>query len=106
MQSVVNLFRMSRLAWAVNLLALLSWLSIASVAVAADSSVLPVYRGGMDFPTIHGPADPEEYSWEVKLDDGQELVAIDDQHAEIYYDGQIPMDRIDATPARDANGSQ
>jgi hypothetical protein len=60
----------------------------------------------MGFPTINGPADPEEFSWEVVLDEGQELESIDDQHAEVYYtQGHHPAFGISAVPAHDADGS-
>jgi hypothetical protein len=70
---------------------------------AASADPLPAYAG-MSFPTIHGPADPEEYSWRVNLQQGQELKAIDDQQAVVDYNG-IVMTHINAGPARDANGS-
>jgi hypothetical protein len=106
MQSAVKLFHGVRIVWAATLLALLSCVSIGSASAAADPSPLPVYSGGMPFPTIHSAADPEEYSWEVELEDTQELVAIDDRHAEVYStEDHHPMTSISAEPARDADGS-
>jgi hypothetical protein len=77
-----------------------------TAAAPADSSAMPPYDGGMSFPTIAGPTDPEEFSWKVTLGDNQELEAIDDQHAEIYYtEGHQPALRISAESAHDADGS-
>lgn len=60
----------------------------------------------MDFATINGPADPEEFSGEVLLEDGQELVAIDDQHAQVYFtEGHHPAFGISVVAAHDADGS-
>jgi hypothetical protein len=60
----------------------------------------------MGFPMINGPADPEEFSWEVVLDEGQELESIDDQHAQVYYtEGHHPAFGISAVAAHDADGS-
>jgi hypothetical protein len=60
----------------------------------------------MSFPTIAGSTDPEEFSGEVVLSEGQELEAIDDQHAEVFYtDGPHPGLGISAEAAHDANGS-
>jgi hypothetical protein len=75
-------------------------------AAQADDAAIPPYNGDMSFPTIVGPADPEEFSWEVTLGDNQELEAIDDQHAEIYYiEGHQPAVQISAEAAHDADGS-
>lgn len=51
-------------------------------------------------------ADPEEYSWEVSLGEGQELELIDERHAQVYYtEGHHPAFGISATAAHDAEGS-
>jgi hypothetical protein len=67
--------------------------------------VFPTYDGLLSFRTIMGPADPEGSSWRVELQPGQELRAIDDQHAEVYYeDGHMAMS-LQAEPAHDAHGA-
>lgn len=74
------------------------------VSSASAQPPLPVYEGGF-FPTIHGPADPEEYQWEVHLHPGQELHQIDDQNAAIYFEDETVMGVLSAAPARDARGT-
>lgn len=75
-------------------------------AARADDPAIPPYVGDMGFPTITGPADPEEFSWGVVLNEGQELEAVDDKHAEIYRtEGHQPVLRISAEDAHDADGS-
>lgn len=83
-------------------------ISISGLQTAARASdpAVPPYVGDMGFPKIAGPAGPEEFSWEVVLNGGQELEAIDDQHVEIYYtEGHQPAIEISAQPAHDADGS-
>jgi hypothetical protein len=76
-----------------------------SVAVGTAAAEVPPYEGAVQFPTIHEPADPEEYSWEVHLDDDQELRAIDDRHAAVYYTGPEHFAfGIEAAAAHDAQG--
>ncbi len=38
----------------------------------------------MTFQSIQGPDGPEEFSWVVNLDEGQELRQVDDRHAAVY----------------------
>jgi hypothetical protein len=57
------------------------------LAVGAAAEPLPPYDGSMSFPNIQGPDGPEEFSWAVKLDDEDELRAIDGTHAGIYWVG-------------------
>jgi PASTA domain len=60
----------------------------------------------MSFPAIRGSSDPEEFSWEVELSEGQELQLVDSQHAMVnYVDGHHPAFGIAATPAHDASGA-
>ncbi len=55
---------------------------------------------------IHGPSDPEEYSWEVGLGEEQELVLIGDQLAIVYYTGrEHTAFSIAPKAAHDADGS-
>lgn len=74
--------------------------------VLADDPAIPPYDGAMSFPMIVGPASPEEFSWEVALNQGQGLEPVDDQHAQIYYiEGHQPALTISAQAAHDADGS-
>jgi hypothetical protein len=86
------------------LFALLATFAGGAGAMAADPEP-PPYEG-MTFRQINGPADPEEYSWTVQLDDEQELKLIDDQHAQVYWDdGDRVAFTIDAQPAHDSHGT-
>jgi hypothetical protein len=78
-------------------------LAAGAVSASAEPS-LPAYESGF-FPTIHGPADPEEYRSEVHLHPGQDLRQIDDQSAAIYFEDMTMVNLITATPARDAWGA-
>lgn len=76
------------------------------VPVGAASAALPPYEGTMSFPPIQGASDPEEYSWEVNLAEGQELQPIDEQHAAVYYtEGHVLAFGITAELAHDAIGT-
>jgi hypothetical protein len=57
------------------------------LTVAASAEPPPPYDGLMAFADIQGPDGPEEFSWEVKLDDEDELRAIDDTHAGVFWVG-------------------
>jgi PASTA domain len=71
----------------------------------ADAAGLPQFDGVMTFPSIQGPADPEEYSWEVTLEEGQALEAVDEKHAQVYYvDDHQTAFAIAAVAAHDADG--
>jgi len=59
----------------------------ASVVAASAEEPIPPFDGGMSFQAIQGPDGPEEFSWAVKLDEEQELRAIDDTHAGVYWVG-------------------
>jgi hypothetical protein len=91
-----------RIGWIGALLGMVAALGATPPAAFADSP--PPFGGGLAFPTIHGPADPEDYSWTVNLWPGQTLTQIDDQHAVLEYEG-IQMGQISAEPARDNNGT-
>jgi hypothetical protein len=76
-----------------------------AIGSASASAVLPPYEGDVSFPTIHGPSDPEEFSWEVILAEGAYLESVDDQTAEAYYANGHPAFGITAEPAHDAVGT-
>lgn len=82
---------------------------VAAFAALAPSGAwaepLPVFNGLMTFGDLHGPEDPEEFSWEVKLGEEEELKEIDERHAGVYWeDGTLTM-QIEATAAHDADGT-
>jgi hypothetical protein len=80
---------------------------VALCALAPAGAVaeeIPPYEG-MSFPSIQAPTGPEEFSWEVKLGEDQELRTIDDRHAAVYYtDGVHVAFGIEAAAAHDAVG--
>jgi hypothetical protein len=59
----------------------------------------------MSFPPIHEPSDPEEYSWEVTLQEGQSLKSVDSQSAEVLYEAETVAFLIQAEAAHDAQGA-
>ncbi|HSS42053.1 MAG TPA: hypothetical protein VLK37_05805 [Solirubrobacterales bacterium] len=78
----------------------------ALVPAGASAEPLPPYDGGMSFHEIQGPEGPEEFSWEVKLGEEEELRQVDDRHAAVYYTGEEHIAfSIEATSAHDAEGT-
>lgn len=76
----------------------------AAAPAGAWAEEIPPYDGTMSFPAIHGPADPEEFSWEVKFGEDEELRAIDERHAGVYWSDETLAMTIEAVAAHDANG--
>ncbi len=81
-------------------------IAFSPASAKADAPVLPIYDGTMTFPQIGGPSDPEEFSWEVTLGEGQELEFLDEQHAAVFYtEGHHLAFGITVTLAHDALGA-
>jgi hypothetical protein len=81
-------------------------IGIATFASAPAGATLPPFSGGTSFPAIHGPLDPEEFSWEVQLDADQGLKLIDPQHAEVFFEeGGHTAFTIEAAKAHDVEGT-
>lgn len=59
----------------------------------------------MAFPVIHGPAEPEEYSWTVTVHPSETLTQVDDQTAVIEWADHTVAQTIQAQPAHDASGT-
>jgi len=60
----------------------------------------------MAFGELHGPEDPEEFSWEVNLGADQDLREIDDQHAAVFWTEEDHQAfAIDVIAAHDAEGA-
>lgn len=81
-------------------------LLLACAGAASADAALPPYAGGMTFPNIQTVGDPEEYSWEVSLSEGEALEALDERSARVYLaeDGHTIF-TIEAIAAHDADGT-
>jgi hypothetical protein len=79
-------------------------LGVLALGGSTASASLPVYQGGY-FPTIYGPTDPEEFSWEVELGETQELEQVNDQEVTVSYSNGLRAFSITAEPAHDAVGT-
>jgi hypothetical protein len=88
------------------LLAVVAGLACAAAPAVAAAETCPPFEGVMTFPAIQGPEGAEDYCWEVKLGEGQELRQIDDQHAAVFYaEPEVQAFGIEAAPAHDAEGT-
>jgi hypothetical protein len=87
------------------LVALFAALACAAVPSVAAAGPCPVYDGGMGFPEITGPEGPEDYCFEVTLNEEQELQQIDDQTVQVFQSGGFPSFTITAEKAHDAEGA-
>lgn len=85
------------------LVAALACLALPAAAVAAEPCSFP--NGFlMSFPAIHGPEDPEDFCWEVKLGEGEELRQIDETHAGVFWEDGTQAMTITAQLAHDVEG--
>jgi hypothetical protein len=76
------------------------------IAGTANADSLPPFDGGMSFPQIKSSSDPQDFSWQVILYEGQVLEQMDDQTALVYYErDHEPAFTINATLAHDAIGT-
>jgi hypothetical protein len=74
-------------------------------AAAAEEPCTARFDGLMTFPAIQGAEDPEDYCWEVKLGEEEELRQIDETHAGVFWEDGTQAMLITATLAHDAEGS-
>lgn len=79
--------------------------ALGPASASADPSALPEFNGATAFGEIQGPSGPEEFSWRVRLGEGQSLKAIDSGHAQVEYDDGTRAFLIQAEEAHDAEGS-
>jgi hypothetical protein len=75
------------------------------VPVGAGAEPVPPFDGLMSFPVIQGPDGPEEFSWEMKLGDEEELRQIDATHAGIFWPDDTKAMSIEAGQAHAADGA-
>src|SRR5690242_17892535 len=81
-------------------------LTLAMAAPSMAGAEPPLFDGAMTFQAIQGPDGPEEFSWEVELGEEQELRAVDERHAAVYYtDAEHIAFGIEAILAHDAIGT-
>jgi len=74
-------------------------------AAALAEEPTPIDSWSMAFPAIQDPSGPEEFIWEVQLDEGQDLRQIDDRHAAVYYtEDDVVAFTITAVAAHDSEG--
>jgi hypothetical protein len=59
----------------------------------------------MSFDDLHGPEDPEEFSWEVNLGEEEELQQVDERTAAVFYEDGTQAFTIKAVAAHDAEGT-
>jgi hypothetical protein len=69
------------------LVASLAVLAGAAGAASPESSTLPVYDGDLSFPYLHGPTDPDEFSWRLELGPEQEARQVSETEVEVDYAG-------------------
>lgn len=86
----------------------LTALSVGSAAAEGDELVAkpPPYNGAMAFPSIWASGGSEQYFWEVQLETEQELVQIDERHAEVLHESGHRAFLITAEQAHDATGAE
>jgi hypothetical protein len=89
----------------VVLVVLVVALSYVALPSAATAQPCPPFGGAMSFPEIHGPADPEEYCWEVDLSEGQYLQQVSATEAEVFFESGHEAYAIKAMEAHDAIGT-
>jgi len=87
------------------LLTVLVGLCAAIGPVAASAEPVPPFDGLMAFHDIQGPDGPEEFSWTVKLGEEEELRAIDETQAGVFWEDGTQAMTIVAEKAHDAEGA-
>lgn len=103
-ESSIGAARCVRRGLLVAVLALAAITALPGVA-AASPEPCPPFDGGMSFPDIHGPDDPEAYCWEVQLEDGQELRQVNQTEAKVFFESGHEAFGINAKSAHDAIGT-
>ncbi|HEY7256334.1 MAG TPA: PASTA domain-containing protein [Solirubrobacterales bacterium] len=90
------------------LIGLAAFLFVAVAPVAATADVPPPpYTGDMTFPQITDPSGPEEFTWQVQLNENEVLEAIDEEFAAVYHkESHSVAFLISAEHAHDASGAK
>lgn len=76
-----------------------------NTASNVDTITRPLYNGALTFKAIRDSSAPETFSWQVTLEEGQELKSLDPQHVMVHYPGGHEAFSIVAEPAHDAIGA-
>jgi hypothetical protein len=102
--------RIRSAACAAFLCALVASLCVVAASAAAEpveGPSLPSYDGDLSFGILYGPADPDEFSWQVKLQPGEALRQLSETVAEVEYTGtgHEAFDIV-AIEAHDADGAK
>lgn len=71
-----------------------------------DTIVRPKFNGTLLFQLLRDKSAPETYSWEVGLEEGQRLEAIDNRFAAVYFENGELAALIAAEVAHDAAGAE
>jgi hypothetical protein len=88
------------------LVASLSVLAAAAGAEPSEGPTPPVYDGDLSFGILHGPTDPDEFSWRVELGPDQALRQVSETEVEVDYAGTGHRAfEIDAIAAHAADGA-
>lgn len=78
-----------------------------NATTGTDAVVRPKYDGALQFQSIREPGAPENFSWEVNLQNGQTLSLVEGGHsAAVYFEDGTEAMLIDAMPASDAVGHE
>jgi PASTA domain-containing protein len=88
-------------------------LSLGLVAAPAGAEPVegpqyPEFNGLANFPTIKGPTEPDEFTWQVRLGEDQELLLASETEAWVMYDdgaNSFKSFAITAEGARDLSGA-
>jgi hypothetical protein len=79
-----------------------------AVAVASAAAAPPEYVGLQNVPSIQGPTEPDEFSWQVKLGEDEYLRLVSETEAQVVYeDGSTSATSLTilAQGAKDADGT-
>jgi hypothetical protein len=76
-----------------------------NVAPGVDLVTRPLYDGAMTFAVIRDSQAPDSFSWEVSLEEDQELKLVDPKTVQVHYSTGPIAFAIIAAPAHDAVGT-
>jgi hypothetical protein len=86
-------------------LAVLIAAGLLSSAASAGAAEPPEFDGTLTFPLISGPSSPEEYTWWVRLEGGEELRQVDGEDPAVFFKSGHMAFSIKTELAHDATGA-